>query len=922
MHENKNIITEPITLPKIIEHLESGQYAIPIFQREFVWDINSIKDLWDSIYRHYPIGSFLIWETNEKLPSHRNLLSIELKPSEKGTFNYILDGQQRITSLLGSIRGAKRKSNASFQIYFNLVKASEEESSEDRQTLFLDEKEYKKSPIVDREFIIPVSKLIFFDAHFYKYLIKLDKEKLAEFYLQLSERLRTKYQLSVIRLNKIPIEEVPEIFTRVNQKGKKLSLVELMIAKTYKQEEFYLKDYLDELDEDLARDKYSGIDNVIFLRVISVNNIKSCKEKELLALNYERIKELWGKSEESFKLAIKFLKEDLNIETPELIPYPPMLISLSYFFYKLGNSAFKNEYKDILKKWFWINSFTGNYQGATLEKIHNDCLWFEKVLEGEKRLNVKFNKKIEIQEIIDQDISLTSAFCKSILCLLANKKPMDFKTHHPIRINDIFISSKKDQFHHIFPVKSEIGKKHSAMIDSIVNISFLPKDTNIKIKNDNPSVYLKKCKKDNASFDKDLQTHLIPFDIASSDNYPEFLKERAESIKKEIYRAVGITELIEEEVESNPNKVIDRYEVKIRELIDDYLTEEYEEGYWDKAIPQDIKETVNKKIEQEVKTKPYRKEELNSPEKKLQFCDIMDYSKIILKNWNLFEEVFGSKEELDTHFKSLKSLRNPVKHVRDIDEVDKAKGKAGLLWLEKCLRIEQEIIEENLETESGEDINEVFEKFKKQVLSVGKDIKFNVHKHYSAFRRKNNFVSLKIQSKQIKLWVRVKKDKLVDPLNIARDVTEVGHHGTGNYEIIFSSEKDIPYLLNIVKEAYESDKVQTTDYDLSHHLSKVEDSLTEERIINLIQMIKDLDKSIEEHYSKFHIKFRKNSDFCLIYAQKNQFWLDLKIPKKEIKSKDLDVRNHKDEVWSHIRISNQVELQLLMPFIKKAFEDN
>jgi uncharacterized protein with ParB-like and HNH nuclease domain len=58
MHENKNIITEPITLPKIIEHLESGQYAIPIFQREFVWDINSIKDLWDSIYRHYPIGSF------------------------------------------------------------------------------------------------------------------------------------------------------------------------------------------------------------------------------------------------------------------------------------------------------------------------------------------------------------------------------------------------------------------------------------------------------------------------------------------------------------------------------------------------------------------------------------------------------------------------------------------------------------------------------------------------------------------------------------------------------------------------------------------------------------------------------------------------------------------------------------------------
>jgi hypothetical protein len=106
---------------------------------------------------------------------------------------------------------------------------------------------------------------------------------------------------------------------------------------------------------------------------------------------------------------------------------------------------------------------------------------------------------------------------------------------------------------------------------------------------------------------------------------------------------VGITELIEEEVESNPNKVIDRYEVKIRELIDDYLTEEYEEGYWDKAIPQDIKETVNKKIEQEVKTKPIEKKNLILQRRNSNAVIIMDYSKFILKNWNLFEEVFGLK---------------------------------------------------------------------------------------------------------------------------------------------------------------------------------------------------------------------------------------------------------------------------------------
>jgi len=63
MHEHKDITIEAKDLPKMLEQLEEGFYAIPVFQREFVWDIGNIKSLWDSIYRHYPIGSFLIWET-------------------------------------------------------------------------------------------------------------------------------------------------------------------------------------------------------------------------------------------------------------------------------------------------------------------------------------------------------------------------------------------------------------------------------------------------------------------------------------------------------------------------------------------------------------------------------------------------------------------------------------------------------------------------------------------------------------------------------------------------------------------------------------------------------------------------------------------------------------------------------------------
>ncbi|PIN95133.1 hypothetical protein COU53_00885 [Candidatus Pacearchaeota archaeon CG10_big_fil_rev_8_21_14_0_10_30_48] len=221
-----------------------------------------------------------------------------------------------------------------------------------------------------------------------------------------------------------------------------------------------------------------------------------------------------------------------------------------------------------------------------------------------------------------------------------------------------------------------------------------------------------------------------------------------------------------------------------------------------------------------------------------------------------------------------------------------------------------------------EDVNNICESLKKEVLSIGNDIKFNEHKYYSAFRRKNNFASIKIQSKQIKLWVRVPKDKMEDPLKIAKDVSRIGHHGTGDFEITFSSKKDIPYIMNIIKKAYEYDKWQQNDYDLTHHLSKIENSLTEERVLELIKRIKNINSSIGERYSKYQIKFYKNSDFCSIFTQKNQFWIDIKIPKKEINSKDLDIRDHKDKVWTHIRVNNQIDLDLLIPLIKKAFERN
>ena len=86
------------TIPDLID---SGYMALPKFQRGYVWKRDQVRGLMDSLYRRHPVGSLLVWATAAEGASHRG--EHELAP---GVVRLLLDGQQRITSLYGIIRGA------------------------------------------------------------------------------------------------------------------------------------------------------------------------------------------------------------------------------------------------------------------------------------------------------------------------------------------------------------------------------------------------------------------------------------------------------------------------------------------------------------------------------------------------------------------------------------------------------------------------------------------------------------------------------------------------------------------------------------------------------------------------------------------------------------------------------------------------
>src|ERR1035441_5216719 len=95
---------QSITFNSLFAEIEHGTIKIPQFQRDFVWSKTDSAKLLDSIVKGYPTRIFILWKTNERLRSIRNRGGLTLPEPPKGdAVKYVLDGQQRLTSLFVSL---------------------------------------------------------------------------------------------------------------------------------------------------------------------------------------------------------------------------------------------------------------------------------------------------------------------------------------------------------------------------------------------------------------------------------------------------------------------------------------------------------------------------------------------------------------------------------------------------------------------------------------------------------------------------------------------------------------------------------------------------------------------------------------------------------------------------------------------------
>lgn len=517
---------EPVKYPELLSEIESGVLKIPDFQRDVVWDISQTLALLDSIAKKFPIGTFIFWETDEILKHHRNIGNLKLKDVPQGRLvKYIIDGQQRITSLYACLKKAEINGKK-YAVYCDL-------DASGNATLFYCENPYPLDPYryVNIADVLGDTPHLVYD--------KLSTERKKRFN-EIRDAFRY-YDFSTVKISECDIDVACEIFERINTMGTELDVFDIVVAKTWS-EDFDLRGKYDEFVKDLESVGYEGIGSSAILQAVSCITKKACHRRDILSIKRDEMKKRWDDSIKAIRLAIDYLRDNVRVLVWRLLPYPSVIAPIAYFYHTNNFKKPTMTQSEQLKKFFWRCCLSQRYSSGAETNIRNDIQEIDKLLAG-KKTSFDFPLILDLYTLIECDLSLGNAYCKTILCYLASQSPRNFENNGLVNLeNNNLARANSKHYHHFFP-KSYLRnqKKIVDRIDSVMNICFITADSNLRISNKKPLDYLNEIEKTNPNLKNTLKTHLI-FDYntfgITADDYDAFLKSRANVVLNNLNKLI------------------------------------------------------------------------------------------------------------------------------------------------------------------------------------------------------------------------------------------------------------------------------------------------------------------------------------------------------------------------------------------------
>lgn len=430
--------------------------------------------------------------------------------------NYVLDGQQRLTSLFSTFQtDLQPQSQDWVDIYFDLGA-----SDNIQESLFhaLQDEE------VDKMRHFPVKTL--FDTVGYRRATEgLDEETLRrvdDMQARFKEYLIPNETFESSDRNKVAI-----VFERINRAGTQLDVFELLSAWSWS-EDFDLVQKFSELQEKIASHGFDDLvdDKDLQLRICAGVITGETSPNKILDLQGEDIRNQFVKIESGILGAIDFLSREVGVKHFRMLPFPGILVPLSCFFAttKPDGINYSTDQKQNLLRWFWRSVFSRRFSSDVNERQATDIAEMNRLRDkpGYQMKLPRPEVKIDFEK---GNFAAGNANSKSLILLLSSRGPHSFWSGAKIDPGKVLKQGSKHEFHHIFP-QAYLDKAgfDRRQINVLANICFLTRSDNNAIKDKGPAEYLNKV--DDKHRDDYLSQALCPTNVDKL-NYDDFIKERS-----------------------------------------------------------------------------------------------------------------------------------------------------------------------------------------------------------------------------------------------------------------------------------------------------------------------------------------------------------------------------------------------------------
>lgn len=497
-------------LSALLTDVEKGNIKIPVFQRKFVWEDEQIMSLLDSIYQGYPVGSLLLWSTKSSLKYERNVGGFALpKTPEDFPVNYILDGQQRLTTLYGVFNSDAATQDPELAARFDVSFLPDGEE-------FVHSQSTNGAAAINLRKILDTTKLL-------PELERFDDEQRRRI-ATLTERFKD-YEFPVVTIKERTNQEVCRVFQRINSSGTSLSTVELLAAWTWS-DKFDLRRELEILLDTLSDKGYDQLDQTLLMRCLAAITLGVIDVDALVDEPADNLVAAMSKLKEAIFSTVDFLEKQLKIKNIVFLPFPIMIVPLVYFYSKKSKPT--AEQLRGLRRWFWHCAFTQKYKAGTNKNVLADLARMDELVD--ERHNFDHLASSIDRSLFQKTWRINSTAAKAAICLLAQAAPRSFLTGHEVDLGSALSAYNAREFHHIYP-KGYLATKgitfHEANV--IANVCFLTSSDNRAISDKAPVDYFKDVP--NTDREAIFDSAFISGDCREGTMlYADFLSTRAEKL--------------------------------------------------------------------------------------------------------------------------------------------------------------------------------------------------------------------------------------------------------------------------------------------------------------------------------------------------------------------------------------------------------